>query len=130
MSNMIKIETLNEDQFLKVAETLTRVGMIKRRKGQKTKLYQTAYVYHKKGKYYIAHFKTLYALDGAPDNELTVEDTKRLNNIVRLLTDWGLVTPVDQLLDFDPDVNLVVVKHANTQSFDLIQPYKIGGKHG
>ena len=130
MNNMIKIETLNEDQFLKVAETLTRVGMIKRRKGQKTKLYQTAYVYHKKGKYYIAHFKTLYALDGAPDNELTTEDKKRLNNIVRLLTEWDLIEPIEKLDDFDSDVKLVVVKHSNKAEFDLVQPYKIGGKHG
>ena len=130
MNNMIEVNALNEDQFLKVAETLTRIGMTKRRQGQKTKLYQTAYIYHKKGRYYLAHFKTLYELDGAPDNELTTEDKKRLNNIVLLLTEWGLVEPIDKLDDFDPDVKLVVVKHIVKAEFDLVQPYKIGGKHG
>lgn len=130
MINMIEVKSLNEDQFLKVAETLTRIGMTKRRQGHKPKLYQTAYIYHKKGRYYLTHFKTLYELDGSPDNELTIEDKKRINNIARLLTDWGLIEPIGKLDDFDPDVNLVVVKYSNKDSFDLIQPYKIGGKHG
>ena len=123
---MIEIKALDEAQFLRLAETLTRMGMVKRRKDHKPKLYQTAHVYHSKGKYYIAHFKTLYELEGAPDNELTREDTQRLNNIVHLLYQWGLVEPVDPLMEFDPDVRLMVVKYANKDEYELVQPYKIG----
>lgn len=130
MNNMIEVDKLNKDEFLKLAETLTRMGMTKRRMGQKTKLYQTAYVYHKKGRYYIVHFKTLYGIDGAPNNDLTLEDIKRLNNIVHLLTQWHLVKPLDKLMEFDPDIRLVVAKYEDKQNYELVQPYKIGAKHG
>lgn len=127
---MIEINKLDEAQFLKVRETLTRLGMLKLRTGFRPKLYQTAYIYHKKGRYYIAHFRELYAMDGAPNNEMTTEDTQRLGNIVSLLAQWGLVTPKKFAPVYDPDVSLVVVKHKHKYAYDLIPPYKIGERHG
>jgi len=132
---MIEIHKLDESQFLRVRETLTRLGMLKVRTGFKPKLYQTAYIYHKKeyhgrGRYYIAHFRELYALDGAPNNELTAEDRQRLNNIVSLLVQWGLVKAKQFEPVYDPDVSLVVVKYKHKHAYDLIPPYKFGENHG
>ncbi len=93
---MVQI-TLNEpDDFLKVRETLTRIGVASRKE---KKLYQSCHILHKQGKYYIVHFKELFALDGKKAN-LTVNDVQRRNRIVQLLADWGLITinDVDKIL--------------------------------
>jgi hypothetical protein len=93
--------TLNEpDDFLKVRETLTRIGVASRKE---KKLYQSAHILHKQGRYYITHFKELFALDGKHAN-LTVNDVQRRNRIVRLLADWGLIAIVkeDSVLDIAP----------------------------
>ena len=93
--------TLNEpDDFLKVRETLTRIGVASRKE---KKLYQSAHILHKQGRYYITHFKELFALDGKHAN-LTVNDVQRRNRIVRLLADWGLIAVVDadKVLDIAP----------------------------
>lgn len=127
---MIEIHKLNEAQFLRVRETLTRLGMLKLRSGFKPKLYQTAYIYHKKGRYYIAHFREMYAMDGAPNNEMTAEDQQRLGNIVSLLVQWGLVLTKQPTPVYNPDVSLVIVKHKHKHAYDLIPPYKIGERHG
>ena len=85
---MIEV-TLNEpDDFLKVRETLTRIGVASRKE---KKIYQSCHILHKQGRYYIVHFKELFALDGKHAN-LTVNDVQRRNRIIQLLTDWGLVT--------------------------------------
>ena len=81
--------TLNEpDDFLKVRETLTRIGVASRKE---KKIYQSCHILHKQGKYYIVHFKELFALDGKNTN-LSLNDIQRRNRIVQLLLDWGLVT--------------------------------------
>ena len=88
---MIEV-TLNEpDDFLKVRETLTRIGVASRKE---KKLYQSCHILHKQGKYFIVHFKELFALDGKRAN-ITVNDVQRRNRIIQLLLDWGLVTVVD-----------------------------------
>ena len=87
-SDMVEV-TLNEpDDFLKVRETLTRIGVASRKE---KKIYQSCHILHKQGKYYIVHFKELFALDGKNTN-LSLNDIQRRNRIVQLLLDWGLVT--------------------------------------
>ena len=88
---MIEV-TLNEpDDFLKVRETLTRIGVASRKE---KKLYQSCHILHKQGKYFIVHFKELFALDGKRAN-ITVNDVQRRNRIIQLLLDWGLISVVD-----------------------------------
>ena len=97
---MIEI-TLNEpDDFLKVRETLTRIGVASRKE---KKIYQSCHILHKQGRYYIVHFKELFALDGKHAN-LTQNDVQRRNRIIQLLCDWGLVTVItpEKVTDIAP----------------------------
>ena len=84
---MLEVALKEPDDFLKVRETLTRVGVASRKE---RKLYQSCHILHKRGKYYIVHFKELFALDGKPTN-ITPNDVQRRNRIAKLLSDWGLV---------------------------------------
>ena len=97
---MIEVRLNEPDDFLKVRETLTRIGVASRKE---KKLYQSCHILHKQGKYYIVHFKELFALDGKYAN-LTVNDVQRRNRITRLLADWGLISVVseDTILDIAP----------------------------
>ena len=84
---MLEVSLKEPDDFLKIRETLTRIGVASRKE---KKLYQSCHILHKKGKYYIVHFKELFALDGKPAN-ITKNDVERRNRITKLLFDWGLV---------------------------------------
>ena len=99
-SMMVEVSLNEPDDFLKVRETLTRIGVASRKE---KKLYQSAHILHKQGKYYITHFKELFALDGKRAN-ITVNDMQRRNRIIRLLSDWGLITVLvdEQILDIAP----------------------------
>jgi hypothetical protein len=117
--------TLNEpDDFLKVRETLTRIGVASRKE---KKLYQSAHILHKQGRYYITHFKELFALDGKHAN-LTVNDVQRRNRIVRLLADWGLiaVVDVDKVLDIAPLNQIKVLPFKEKGEWILETKYNIG----
>ena len=119
--------TLNEpDDFLKVRETLTRIGVASRKE---KKLYQSAHILHKQGRYYITHFKELFALDGKHAN-LTVNDVQRRNRIVRLLADWGLIAIVkeDFVLDIAPLNQIKVLPFKEKGEWILEQKYNIGKK--
>ena len=119
--------TLNEpDDFLKVRETLTRIGGASRKE---KKLYQSAHILHKQGRYYITHFKELFALDGKHAN-LTVNDVQRRNRIVRLLADWGLIAIVkeDSVLDIAPLNQIKVLPFKEKCEWILEQKYNIGKK--
>lgn len=119
--------TLNEpDDFLKVRETLTRIGVASRKE---KKLYQSAHILHKQGRYYITHFKELFALDGKHAN-LTVNDIQRRNRIVRLLADWGLVAVVDadKVLDIAPLNQIKVLPFKEKGDWILETKYNIGKK--
>ena len=119
--------TLNEpDDFLKVRETLTRIGVASRKE---KKLYQSAHILHKQGRYYITHFKELFALDGKHAN-LTVNDVQRRNRIVRLLADWGLIAIVkeDSVLDIAPLNQIKVLPFKEKGEWILEQKYNIGKK--
>ena len=119
--------TLNEpDDFLKVRETLTRIGVASRKE---KKLYQSCHILHKQGRYYIVHFKELFALDGKHAN-LTSNDIQRRNRIARLLADWGLISIVkgDSVADIAPLNQIKVLAYKDKNDWVLEQKYNIGKK--
>jgi hypothetical protein len=116
---------LNEpDDFLKVKETLTRIGVASRREN---KLYQSCHILHKQGRYFIVHFKELFLLDGKPSN-LLENDVQRRNTIVTLLSDWGLVSAVNsaQLDDCAPLRQIKVLSFKEKHDWELCPKYNIG----
>ena len=119
--------TLNEpDDFLKVRETLTRIGVASRKE---KKLYQSCHILHKQGKYYIVHFKELFALDGKHAN-LTANDVQRRNRIARLLADWGLISVVKaEAVEMVAPLNRIkVLSFKDKGDWILEQKYNIGKK--
>jgi hypothetical protein len=123
---MVEVFLNEPDDFLKVRETLTRIGVASRKE---KKLYQSCHILHKQGKYYIVHFKELFALDGKRAN-LTVNDVQRRNRIVRLLCDWGLVTVLneDKVSDIAPLNQIKVLAYKDKGEWILEQKYNIGKK--
>ena len=123
---MVEVVLNEPDDFLKVRETLTRIGVASRKE---KKLYQSCHILHKQGKYYITHFKELFALDGKHAN-LTINDVQRRNRIARLLSDWGLVTIVreDDVLDIAPLNQIKVLSFRDKPSWILETRYSIGSK--
>ena len=123
---MIEI-TLNEpDDFLKVRETLTRIGVASRKE---KKIYQSCHILHKQGRYYIVHFKELFALDGKHAN-LTQNDVQRRNRIIQLLSDWGLITimNVSKITDIAPLNQIKVLAYKEKHEWILETKYNIGSK--
>ena len=123
---MVEI-TLNEpDDFLKVRETLTRIGVASRKE---KKIYQSCHILHKQGRYYIVHFKELFALDGKHAN-LTQNDVQRRNRIIQLLSDWGLITimNVSKITDIAPLNQIKVVAYKEKHEWILETKYNIGKK--
>ena len=123
---MVEVTLGEPDDFLKVRETLTRIGVASRKE---KKLYQSAHILHKQGRYYITHFKELFALDGKRAN-LTVNDVQRRNRIVKLLFDWGLVSVVSEesILDIAPLNQIKVLAYKDKGDWVLEQKYNIGKK--
>jgi len=123
---MVEVILNEPDDFLKVRETLTRIGVASRKE---KKLYQSCHILHKQGRYYIVHFKELFALDGKHAN-LTVNDVQRRNRIVRLLADWGLITVLnqDKVADIAPLNQIKVLAYKDKGDWILEQKYNIGKK--
>ena len=123
---MIEILLNEPDDFLKVRETLTRIGVASRKEKN---LYQSCHILHKQGKYYIVHFKELFALDGKYAN-ITVNDVQRRNRITRLLADWGLISVVkeDSIIDIAPLNQIKVLPYRDKNEWTLEQKYNIGKK--
>ena len=123
---MVEVILNEPDDFLKVRETLTRIGVASRKE---KKLYQSCHILHKQGRYYITHFKELFALDGKHAN-LTVNDVQRRNRIVHLLADWGLVSVVDseKIADIAPLNQIKVLPFKEKGEWELEQKYNIGKK--
>ena len=119
--------TLNEpDDFLKVRETLTRIGVASRKE---KKIYQSCHILHKQGRYFLVHFKELFALDGKHAN-LTINDVQRRNRIAQLLVDWGLVGIVssDSIQDVAPLNQIKVLSYKDKGDWILETKYNIGAK--
>tara|TARA_B100001250_G_scaffold139056_1_gene119088 strand:+ start:38 stop:472 length:435 start_codon:yes stop_codon:yes gene_type:complete len=124
--SMIEVTLREPDDFLKVRETLTRIGVASRKE---KKLYQSCHILHKQGKYFIVHFKELFALDGKTAN-LTQNDVARRNRITQLLCDWGLVNRVDEdtPLDVAPLNQIKVLAYSEKGDWVLETKYNIGKK--
>ena len=130
---MIKIEDMVEvtldqkDDFLKVRETLTRIGVASKKEKV---LYQSCHILHKQGKYYMTHFKELFALDGKP-TDITENDIARRNTVANLLEDWELIKIVTKEQTKEPTVSLSQVKiisHKEKADWELVPKYNIGKK--
>ena len=123
---MVEVLLSEPDDFLKVRETLTRIGVASRKE---KKLYQSCHILHKQGKYYIVHFKELFALDGKKAN-LSVNDIQRRNRIVALLSDWGLVGVLksNTIDDIAPLNQIKVISYKDKGDWILETKYNIGKK--
>ena len=127
-TDMVEVSLSEPDDFLKVRETLTRIGVASRKE---KKIYQSCHILHKQGKYYIVHFKELFALDGKNTN-LSLNDIQRRNRIVQLLVDWGLVTINDdskeKISDLAPLNQIKVLSFKEKNDWTLESKYNIGRK--
>ena len=123
---MVEVGLKEPDDFLKVRETLTRIGVASRKE---KKLYQSCHILHKQGRYYIVHFKELFALDGKKAN-LSINDVQRRNRIVQLLSDWGLVSinAKEVIADVAPLSQIKVVAYKEKGDWTLESKYNIGKK--
>ena len=123
---MVEVNLSEPDDFLKVRETLTRIGVASR---NEKKLYQSCHILHKQGKYYIVHFKELFALDGKSAN-LSLNDVQRRNRIIQLLSDWGLITikKPDTIVDVAPLSQIKVLSYKDKGGWNLESKYNIGKK--
>ena len=125
-ADMVEVVLSEPDDFLKVRETLTRIGVASRKE---RKIYQSCHILHKQGKYYIVHFKELFALDGKNTN-LSLNDLQRRNTIVKLLSDWGLVhvKEEDKISNLAPLTQIKVLAFKDKENWILESKYNIGRK--
>jgi hypothetical protein len=121
---MLEVKLKEPDDFLKVRETLSRIGVASRKE---RKLYQSCHILHKQGRYYIVHFKELFALDGKETN-ITENDVARRNSISVLLSDWGLVEIIGEAEPKAPLSQIKVISFKEKNEWDLETKYNIGKK--
>lgn len=126
LTQLVEVILAQDDDFLKVRETLTRIGVASKHK--KT-LFQSCHILHKRGKFYIVHFKELFALDGKPTN-LDESDIRRRNTIARLLGEWGLVKLVrpEQVADQAMMSQVKIIPYSQKEDWELVTKYSIGRK--
>jgi len=128
--DLVEVTLDERDDFLKVRETLTRIGVASKKDRI---LYQSCHILHKQGKYYIVHFKELFALDGKP-TDLSENDLSRRNAIAKLLQDWGLIKVVNiKQIETPPPIFLSQIKilsHKEKDDWELVAKYSIGKKPG
>ena len=121
---MLEVGLKEPDDFLKVRETLSRVGVASRKE---KKLYQSCHILHKQGRYFIVHFKELFALDGK-DTNLSANDISRRNTITNLLKDWGLVNIISEIGEVAPLSQIKILSYAEKNDWVLETKYNIGKK--
>lgn len=127
LSKFVEVVLVEEDDFLKVRETLTRIGVSSRKERV---LYQSCHILHKQGKYYITHFKELFALDGKPST-ITENDIQRRNAIANLLEEWGLIKIVNYDIMKDnmaPIHQIKIISFKEKDDWELVAKYNIGKK--
>lgn len=127
LENMVEVKLQSDEDFLKVRETLTRIGVASKKQ---RKLIQSCHILHKQGRYFIVHFKELFGLDGKPSS-MSEDDIARRNTIANLLADWGLVTLVDAERTKDPVASISQIKiltHKDKADWELVTKYSIGKK--
>lgn len=127
LDTLVEVKLANEDDFLKVRETLTRIGVASKKDQI---LYQSCHILHKQGRYYIVHFKELFALDGKP-TDISEDDYSRRNTIANLIAEWGLVSLVDLNKTKQPIAPLSQIKvlpYKEKDNWNLVAKYNIGHK--
>ena len=128
ITDLVEVTLNQEDDFLKVRETLTRIGVASKKDQT---LYQSCHILHKRGHYYIVHFKELFALDGKP-TDISENDLSRRNAIVKLLEDWGLVKVVNRIqVENPPPIflsQIKIISHKEKHDWQLVPKYNIGNK--
>jgi hypothetical protein len=127
VGSLLEVTLKNEDDFLKVKETLTRIGVSSKKD---KKLYQSCHILHKRGKYYIVHFKELFSLDGLP-SDINESDLGRRNMVAKLLEEWGLVSVVDKdkMNSILTPINQIkIIPHKEKGEWELCPKYHIGKK--
>jgi hypothetical protein len=125
VDSLLEVKIAEEEDFLKIKETLTRIGVASRKD---KKLYQSCHILHKQGKYYIVHFKELFLLDGKTAT-FSDEDIGRRNTIAKLLEEWGLIKVVDMPKDpFAPLSQVKILPHKEKNEWELVAKYNIGRK--
>lgn len=121
----VEIALKTKEDFLKVKETLTRIGVSSKKE---KKLFQSCHILHKRGRYAIMHFKEMFLLDGL-DSDISDDDTARRNTIVRLLVEWGLIEAIDPEEYKEPQLSLArlkIISHSEKKDWQLIPKYHIG----
>jgi|TARA_B110000977_G_C10731146_1_gene359085 hypothetical protein len=124
-ADMLEISLDEPDDFLKIKETLTRIGISSKK--EHNTLYQSCHILHKQGRYFIVHFKELFMLDGKPSN-FTLDDVARRNSITTLLSDWGLLTIVDPSKAEEKTTlrHIKIISHRDKREWHLESKYSIG----
>jgi hypothetical protein len=121
----VEVKLNKEEDFLKVKETLTRIGVSSK---TEKKLYQSCHILHKRGRYAIMHFKEMFVLDGL-ESDMSTDDLGRRNTIVKLLTEWGLINPIDPKRYAEPQLSLArlkIIPHKEKKEWTLVPKYHIG----
>jgi hypothetical protein len=127
LSKFVEISLYEQDDFLKVKETLTRIGVSSRKEKV---LYQSCHILHKQGRYYLVHFKEMFALDGKPSN-ITDNDIQRRNAIAKLLEEWGLIkvlNPSIMVDNFAPLHQIKIISFREKDDWELVAKYNMGSK--
>lgn len=128
VKDLVEVTLKEQDDFLKVRETLTRIGVASKKDNT---LFQSCHILHKRGQYYVVHFKELFALDGKP-TDITENDLARRNAIVNLLEDWGLLTVVNKAQTETPEPiflsQVKIISHKEKDKWQLVPKYNIGKK--
>jgi hypothetical protein len=127
VENLIEIILAEKDDFLKVRETLTRIGVAAKKENV---LYQSCHILHKQGKYYIVHFKELFALDGKPSS-IVENDVARRNTIINLLSEWGLIKIIspERIEELRAPLSQIkIIAHKDKNDWELVAKYNIGKK--
>lgn len=125
LDSLIEVKIAEEEDFLKIKETLTRIGVASRKE---KKLYQSCHIFHKQGKYYIVHFKEMFSIDGKPSN-FSEEDMGRRNKIIQLLQEWGLLKVVEPERITEPLASMSQIKiinHKEKHEWNLEAKYNMG----
>jgi hypothetical protein len=127
LSKFIEVALTEQDDFLKVRETLTRIGVSSRKEKI---LYQSCHILHKQGRYYLVHFKEMFALDGKPST-ISENDIQRRNAIAKLLEEWGLVEILNSQLminNIAPIQQIKIISHKEKDQWELVSKYSMGKK--
>ena len=126
INSLVEVSLKEADDFLKVKETLTRIGVASKKNNT---MYQSCHILHKQGKYYIVHFKELFGLDGKP-NDINEDDLSRRNTIAKLLAEWGLLGIVNPKIAEPADSmsSIKIIPFSQKKDWNLVAKYNIGKK--